>query len=390
MRRQRMFARPVVWSVCLLLSACRVTGVSSSATTPEDSREESGKIQWEQSTYPTLDLNAYLVLGTEEAPYTHRLVRVPAQCILASAACPSPTIMQAYPGEGVTPSHLHWAPDGSLALFLDTYEPRVLQLEVENDRMRLLASDVPTINDELVWLADGRPVFVIQGPTDYTTDLVALDVASEGSQIVRLVRFDGLARLLGRIDSGPLLASIDEYGLPKGIESGKEVVVDVRLVAADPVSGSVAEYRPDIDWLSQFPQALLPDGRHLVVGTTQTELWDLTTGQKIGLGHSVIWPTGSPDGESLAFISRISDEGPYILILLDIATQETKQYSELPVSSKPFWSPDSRFVVLGQLELESSVELGSLHVIDVESGIVTTPSIDFGGLTQVLDISWGP
>lgn len=383
MRRSRGLAWVPGLTLCILLVvACQATGRNASG-------EEATASQEDRAVRVDSSLSTYLLLGRDTPPYSHQLLRVESACLRGPPECSPAEIIEAYPGEGVTPSHLHWAPDGSRALMLDTFEPRILQLDATNDHVEILASNVPTIADELTWLPDGRAVLVIQGSEEYTSDLVALDLTPNVPRVESLFQFDGVAFLLGSTATGSLLVRIDAYGVPQGYISGKEEVVDVRLVEADPITQDLVEYAPHIDWFSHVPRALLPDGHHLIVDSGGTELWDLNDGTKLALAQSAIWPAGSPDGDWLAFMQQANHGLGFALTLLELATGTVSQSSDLPVAAKPFWSPDSSLVVLAQLGLDSSAELGSWLVVDIETGIVTRPPTDFGAYPLVLDVSWG-
>ena len=151
----------------------------------------------------------------------------------------------------MTPSHLHWAPDGGQGLPLDMYQPRVLRFNPRVESIFTLLDDVPTIRDDLVWMSDGRAAFVIQGNEDYASDLVALGEVEGMPRLQEFASFDGLAYLLGTDSAGRLLVSLDVYGSPRSAISSKEIVVDVRLVAIDPATGIVTEDWGQVDWLSQ-------------------------------------------------------------------------------------------------------------------------------------------
>lgn len=334
---------------------------------------------------------AYLVLTTAEPPYLHRLVRVPTACLLNLVDCPPPEVISAYPKEGITPSHLHWAPNGQEALILDTYEPRILRFDPSDASLTTLMKDVPTIRDNLAYLSDGRAVFIIQGAGDFASELVALNRGDGTPQLQRLARFDGIAYLLGIDSAGRVLISLDIYGFPVGGSSLKKEVVDVRLLLADPVTKSVTEVWDQVDWLSQRPQSLFSDGRQLISGSNRASLWDLQIGEEtLQIGTNVNWLVGSPDKHWLTFVERIPGDGNFEIRVVDIQAGEKRSLAKLPVSPKLFWTPDSRFIVMARLGLQTSATLGSLRVATPEGSTVITPRLDLGEYPVVEDVSWGP
>jgi hypothetical protein len=334
--------------------------------------------------------NAYLLTGAAQPPYAHRLVRVPAACVLALSECPQPHVIEAYPEQGMTPSHLHWAPDGRQALFLDTYQPRVLRFDPRDESIVTLMDDVPTIRDDLVWMSDGRAAFVIQGEGDYASSLVALGEDEGTPRLQVLASFDGLAYLLGTDSAGRLLVSLDVYGLPGSETSSKEIVVEVRLVAVDPATGIVTEEWGEVDWLSQTPQGVLPDGRRLVFGMDRISLWDLQTGVATAVGSHLVWPTGSPDGRWLAMVTVHAGGALFTVRAVELETGHWRDLTSLSATPKLFWSPDSRYLIMARLGLESSAPLGSMRVAAIDGGAAVTPYLDLGEYPVVEDVSWGP
>jgi len=335
--------------------------------------------------------SAYLVLSTAQAPYLHRFVRVPAACMLTPIDCPPPDVITAYPQEGVTPSHLYWAPNGREALFLDTYQPRVLRFDPSDASLTTLLDNVPTMRDDLAWLPDGRLVFVIQSAGEYASQLVALKWADGAPKLETLATFDGIAYLLGLDDAGHVLISLDIYGFPEGKPSLKKDTVKIQLLAVDPATGGVTELWGQVDWLSKRPQSALPDGSQLIVESSSVSLWNLQTGVETSIGSYVIWPTGSPDKRWLAIVATDDPGGDdFTTRVIEIKTGQTRDLAQLPVGSKLFWSPDSRYLVMARLGLETSASLGSLRVAAVDSSLVMTPQLDLGEYPVVEDVSWGP
>ena len=311
-------------------------------------------------------------------------------CLLTQGECPSLETISAYPSQGITPSHLHWSPDGTQALILDTYTPRILRLEAKGVHLTTLLDDVLTISDDLLWLPNGRPVFVVQGTKEYTSQLVTLTGGEESPRLRLLADFDGIAYLLGTDSLGRILLSSNVYGFPEATPSVKEVVVQTKLLAVDPVTGQVTEPWPQDNWLVLNPQSILPDERHLIVGLDSLGLWDLQSGEMMIIGSHLIWPVGSPDNRWLAMIAANSDRVSFTTQVMDIKTGRIRTLAQLPVSSRLAWTPDSRYVIMYRLGIETSATLKSMRVVAVEDGLTIIPPIDLGEYPVIEDVSWGP
>jgi len=373
----------------VFLTSCSSSQVRSLATVsrePEATAPSQGLANGLVVPSPALVTgNAYLVLSTELAPYLHRLVRVPTACLVGQIPCPSPEVIASYPEEGVSVSHLYWSPDKRRALILDTYEPRVLVFEPQGDVLHTLLENVLIIRDDLIWLPDGRPVFVTQS-ADYASELVAIIWREGMPQLETLAVFDGIAYLLGSDASNRVLVGLDIYGFPTENSSLKKEVVDVQVLAVDPATGITSELWEQVDWLSQRPQSVLPDDRWLIFGSDDAILWDIQSGLEIPLGD-VIWPIPSPDKRSLAMSIRRSDL--FNVRVVDIETLKWDSLADLPVAPKLFWTPDGQHIVMAGFG-ESSTSLASLLVVAPEGGSLLNPQIDLGEYSVVEDVSWGP
>jgi len=338
---------------------------------------------------PVATGGAYLVLSTAQAPYLHRLVRVPVSCLLGISVCAPPQRISSYPEQGVTPSRMYWAPDGRQALLLDTYQPRVLRFDASDASLTTLIDNCPTIQDNLAWLPDGRAAFVIQGPGDYASQLVTLVPEKGRSEIQTLASFDGIATLLGADTTGNLVVSLDVYAVPTGRQSSKKEVVGVRLLVVSPSTARVTELSANVVWLTERPQAMLPDGRHLIYGSGELSLWDLQTGATELLGSAVTHPVGSPDGRMVAVVAEGPSGDTSIVRKVDVETGESYDLAQLPGDQKPFWTTDRRFLILaGTSDVNPSRT--SLRVVNLESRAVTESRLDLGAYPIVEDLSFGP
>jgi len=375
----------------LLLLACQRQELPASgiATDVESPREVSGATPTQHSAHA--EPATYLLLGRDSAPYLYRLVRIPSSCLVEALGCSSPEVIDAFPAEGITPSHLFWSPFNELAIILDTYGQRVLLLDPASGELKTLFTGIATISDELVWLDDGKAMLVVQGSDAYSSDVVGLSMLEGTPKMESVFQFEGLAHLLGTLANGHLLVRVDIYGVTDPSRPGKETLVEIQLVEVDPTTGTVRRYLPGIDWTSNTPSLVLSDGFHLLGSTAgRTLLWDARSAVSEDLGPTVTWPTGSPDGKSVAYIKQSADGGGFSLTLLSLDDGQSSELVGLPVSPRPFWSPDSRLIVLGQFALDASADLGSLRVVDVDTGNVAIPNIAFGDYPVVLDVSWGP
>jgi hypothetical protein len=333
--------------------------------------------------------SAYLILTTSEAPYLHRLIHVPTSCLLALIDCSTPVVVTAYPEVGVTPSHLHWKPNFQEALILDSYEPRILSFDPKSASITTIVKDIPTIRDDLIWLTDNLAIFVVQDSADYASKLVSLNWESGEPEIQSLADFGGIAYLLGIDVLGRILVSLEIYDYPKGVSSFKKEVVSVHLLAINQVTGVVTEPWEQIDWLSERPQSLLPDGRHLVVGSSSLALWDLQDeGRKVRIGDNAVFPVGSPDKRWLAWVEKGYNGDPSTIRLYNIDTGDRFALVKLPLPPKLFWASNSKYIVMTLRGTEAN--LGTLLVVSLGDGSMLSSPINLGNYSLVEDVSWGP
>lgn len=337
--------------------------------------------------------HVYLLVNRVEAPHFRRLLRVQAGCLTGQGPCPSPETARGFPPEGVQFTEMHWVPGEDVALILDRYEPRLLQFNPMDGSLVPLVGDAPAMDEHLYWLPDGRAVFVVQAGDDYDTRLVALRTHSGEATLETLAFFQGKATALGILDDGHVLVSVEIYGLPSERGSLKPEVVEVRLLAVDPRTGSVRRLREDVDWMIYRPYPLLLRGRWLTVTRSGTlGLWDLHSGTKWRmLGEDVGFPAVSPGGRRLAFFIRDPGGGAdNILRLVDVETGQTRDLARLPAAPRIHWSPDGTFLVLASHDEESFLSLGSITILQVETALLTSSALELGEYGLVESVSWGP
>ena len=195
--------------------------------------------------------------------------------------------------------------------------------------------------------------------------------------------------MLGADTTGNLVVSLDVYAVPTGRQSSKKEVVGVRLLVVSPSTARVTELSANVVWLTERPQAMLPDGRHLIYGSGELSLWDLQTGATELLGSAVTHPVGSPDGRMVAVVAEGPSGDTSIVRKVDVETGESYDLALLPGDQKPFWTTDSRFLILaGTSDVNPSRT--PLRVVNLESRAVTESRLDLGAYPIVEDLSFGP
>jgi hypothetical protein len=381
----KIIQNAICFVLLLMLSACG--SLSSSDPSPSAGPGTSQPAQGQTPSVPVEDAGyLYLRLGNEAEQFYHHFVRVPAACLVDQAACSEVTEVPTYPKGGISFNRLHWSPDHSKAVLLDNNANRIHIFDPQTLTFSTLLEEPAAGNDDLVWLSPDVLVFVRQNG-EQTSSLVSLTWEGETDPKIReIVRFSGMAELLGEDIDGRLYFAEDIIDHPALDPSLKKQTVETNILQVDPRTGEWTELWPESDWLSMRPQAVTSDGRWLVYGAAEALLWDLKTGETLPISAGITWPTPSPDGRWLAAVFR--EEDLYSIRLLDLETLTWESMVTLRSVPLLYWSPNGHYLVLGRY-YEPDLAPGPLIAIDPNTGDITTPLIDFQGYDWVDDVSWG-
>ena len=105
---------PIIFLFALAISAC--------STEPESNTDSQPGTSPTQPVSPVENSGyLYLRLGNVEDQFHHTFVRVPAACLVDQTACDAVEVISTYPECGIGQNRLHWSPDQSRAILLDTY-----------------------------------------------------------------------------------------------------------------------------------------------------------------------------------------------------------------------------------------------------------------------------
>jgi len=327
----------------------------------------------------------YLRLGNVEDQFHHYFVRVPATCLVDQTACDAVEVIPTYPEYGIGQNRLHWSPDQSRAILVDTYANCLHSFDSQTATFSMLLEESMAGNDDLIWLSSDEFVYVRQNG-DQTSTLVSLTWAGTDLQIAEGVPFEGMAKYLGKNLAGMVYFAEDVSDYSAGDPSLKTQTVETNILQVDPRTGDYMELWPEEDWLTLRPQVVTTDGRWLVYGDFEVSIWNLRSGETVLMGEDVHWPTPSPDGRWLAAV--FSEEDLYSIRLLDLGTMAWETVVTLRSVPFLYWSPNSRYLVLARY-YEPDLVTGPLIVIDPETGGFSTPQIDLQGYQWVDDVSWG-
>jgi WD40 repeat protein len=327
----------------------------------------------------------YLRLGEAGEGYDHAFIRVPAACVVDQIACEDIEAIPTYPESGIWDHHLHWSPDQTRALLLETNIPCIHIFDRQFDRFSVLLEDVYVTSDNLLWLSSDEALTIHQN-NENSASMLSLSWADGEFRVTERATLEGTPRFIGQGTDGKVYLAQDINGYPGGDASLKLQTVETHILQMDPVDGEVTELWREEDWLSMRPLVVTSDGHWLGHGDWEIYLWNLQTGEQIFVGEGVHWLTPSPDGRWLAAV--FTEEDLYNIRLLDLETMEWKSLLLLRSSPKLYWSPNTRYLVLARYD-EPDLVPGPIIAIDPETEDIFTPVIDLQGHQWVDDVSWG-
>jgi len=383
-KSQRPLVVRVLLFILFLLTLPGCRSVSFPATA--DSGVKDAISQGAKITAPVEDDGyLYLRLGDEGEGYEHTFIRVPAACVVDQTVCEDIEAIPTYPESGIWDHHLHWSPDQTRALLLDTNTPRIHSFDPQTAHFSVLLEDIYVTGDNLIWLSADEALTIHQSDEN-SASFLSLSWANGEFRVTERTTLEGAPRFIGQGTDGEVYLAQDISGYPGGDASLKLQTVETHILKMKPADGQVTELWREEDWLSMRPHMVTSDGHWLGYGDWEVYLWNLQTGEQIFVGESVHWLTPSPDGRWLGAV--FEEEDLYSIRLLNLETMEWKPLLLLRSSPNLYWSPNSCYLVLARY-YEPDLVSGPIIAIDPETGDIFSPEIDLQGYQWVDDVSWG-
>jgi Tol biopolymer transport system component len=350
--------------ISLMLTAC----VSQGLPHPTEIIEET-----EDSTETEHDAvnrsfgEIYLLESTIDTPFKYRLVRLPSTCLQTDVTCPKPEIVPQFPETEFYPtsiSLLHWSPDGSLALFMNGFNSRLLMLDPASLSVNQIPGELSMISDQMAWSPDGQwAALEVESSDSYMSRILLVNPRSSETRVLQ-IGLEGMLEPLAWLDTDRLLIFLTRYDYTGGDTTQKKDIAEESIykIALDDLQPEVFLY--DIP-LNGADLAVSPDKRWIALSMVRNEksLLEIYSmdGQKTQSYPEYVLPVWSPDGRWVA-VTHVETSG-FSVTLLNPEVNEERKLITLDYMPEYVWSPDSlNLMILSRTSLEEDNGVDFLYV----------------------------
>jgi hypothetical protein len=309
----------------------------------------------------------YLLESTIDAPFKYRLVRLPSTCLQTDITCPKPEIVPQFPETEFCPasiSLLHWSPDGSLALFMNGFNSRLLMLDPASLSVSQFPVELTMISDQMAWSPDGQwAALEVESSDPYMSRILLVNPRSSETRVLQ-IGLEGMLEPLTWLDSDRVLILLTRSEYPGGDTSQKKNIAEESIykIALDDLQPEVFLY--DIP-LNGADLAVSPDKRWIALSMVRNEksLLEIYSmdGQKTQSYSEYFIPVWSPDGRWVA-VTHVETSG-FSVTLLNPEVNEERKLITLDYMPEYVWLPDSlKLMVLSRTSLEEDNGVDFLYV----------------------------
>ena len=323
----------------------------------------------------------YFTLRSTRPPFDRRLAQVDTACLFTQSACNARFV----PGSPEAfDNQLHWSPDGSQAVLIDSTSSRLLRFEPNSGAFSILAEDFFATTDVALWSPDGAWVAMTVQDEQLGGSLITLvspgELTSRSSLQTPTAQLTGIQVPLAWLDNHTLLlfrhATENKDGSGRFIDPGLyQLDLQRNQISKVPIQGAW-------EWLRNYPAAS-PDGSLLAVwtqidGQGQLAVLDLNLVSPEGnlltpLGVDGSSPTWSPDGKWIAFTASGIDEAgqPEVTVnLIHPDGSSLQQVFTWGTTPSVTWSPESKRLIITAYPLGQDQEndLTAFYLVTLPEG----------------------
>jgi len=355
------------------LTACTV-GLTRSPldikVTPIEETPSQTPIEIIQDTdLPADDL--YFILTTPSPPFQYKLARLPVKCLLDVITCSNIEMIAGFPEVEYSPSStspLSWAPDGSQALFINSYSTQLLSFEPQDGVFRSIANDLNIITDRMVWSPDNHWIAVaIQGLEAYTGYIILINPENGERRSLTPIENDLIYFPLKWLNEKELVILAERYSLSG--TSSKKIVTQALLYKVDIMNNSWVEMGQNINWAEDTP-VLSPDGNLMAFSAVQeNKRWLLTMKMGDAAIHALCpcggQPKWSPNGEWIASVLPLElGTGHFVYDVYINHPNETSVGKIIRLDSYPniVWLSDSKHIMVFSSTFDNESDIDKMTV----------------------------
>jgi len=320
-----------------------------------------------QDAVDSSSIEVFLLESTIDTPIKYRLARLAGACLQTDVTCPKPEIIPQFPEtefSNASTSLLRWSPDGSLALFMNAFNSRLLMLNPASLSVSQFPVELTMISDQMAWSPDGQwAALEVESSDSYLSHILLVNPRNGETRILQ-IGLEGMLEPLAWLDTNLLLIILTRYDYPSGDTSQKKNITEVSIykIALDDLQPEIFLY--DIP-LNGGDLAVSPDKRWIALSVVRNEKNQLEIysmdGQKTQTYPEYFIPVWSPDGQWVA-VTLVETNG-YSVALLNPRVNEERKLITLDYMPEYVWSPDSsKIMVLSRTSLEEDYAVDFLYV----------------------------
>lgn len=316
----------------------------------------------------------FLFQSTIDTPISYRLARLPGACLL-DVTCPEPEIAPQFPEtefSPASPSLLKWSPDGSMALFMNAFNSRLLVLDPANLGVSQLPMELLMVSDQIAWSPDSQwAALEVEGSDAYVSHILLVNPRSHEIRELQ-TELEGMLTPLAWLDASHLLLLQKRYEDTGGeVDQKKDITGEsIYKLVVDNLHSEVLF--PDVPLNGDILPALSPDKRLIALDVVRNEkrLLEIYSmdGKRKQSFEEYIFSAWSPDGRWIAAI-RYETNG-YSVTLLDPEVSEERKLITLDYMPEYVWLPDSLKLIITSTVDEGENETDFLYVVSTSGEIL--------------------
>lgn len=337
-------------------------------------------------------------LSTKSPPITYSLIQIPTACMNSFSQCIKIDRIIQFPATDFSPaslSPLHWSPDGSKALLLNTNGSELLMLDSSISKVFGISINFQVISDQIVWSPDGNKVAIsVQDPDPYGSRVVLFEPLNNDFQYLS-TDLEGMLFPIGWINTKELVLLQVRYEYSTGDIRQKKVIAGQSLIKMNTNDLTYEILIPNLVLRGDSLPSVSSDGTMVAATVVRNDeaFLDIYSIEGILLRSFGAYtnPRWSSDNRHIAGI--LQEGNGYSVVTLDLEGEVERNMANLASLPELTWFPNGIDLLIATRNLD---EMGSdemfFYINSSSNG--ENQEIDLDGVTKgeliVISISFRP